>query len=136
MGRTEVMSLLLEQDIIDIRGCEEFEAEENRILNHESHAKTRGQTGEKLMNIVLKPEQKQFIEAQIASGKYSSVEDVLAEAFRLLEAQEKRYQNWIEETRPQIAVGLEQADRGQLIEGKLAMERLRSNARQIRESRA
>lgn len=48
------------------------------------------------MNIQIKPEHEQFIQAQIATGRFISAEDVINEAFKLLEERERR----LEELRP------------------------------------
>lgn len=77
------------------------------------------------MNISLTQEQEQFLEEQLKSGKYSTVDEVIAQAFRLLEEDERHYQNWVEETRKKVAIGIEQADKGQLTDGKVAINRLR-----------
>lgn len=52
------------------------------------------------MNITLKSEIEQFIQAQIASGRFASAEDVINEAFKLLQERERR----IEELRQKIAL--------------------------------
>ncbi len=40
---------------------------------------------DRLMDIQLKPEQEKFIQDEIATGAYSNVDEVIAEAFKLLE---------------------------------------------------
>jgi putative addiction module CopG family antidote len=37
------------------------------------------------MNIILSSEQEQFIREQVARGRFKSTEDVLSQAFKLLE---------------------------------------------------
>ena len=82
------------------------------------------------MNIQLKPEDEQFIQAQIARGKYESPEEVISKALKLLDEWEKGYQNWVEETRQKVEVAVEQLERGEGIEGEVVVERLRSKLRQ------
>jgi putative addiction module CopG family antidote len=41
------------------------------------------------VNIQLKSEQEQFIRSQIDRGEYQTAEDVISEAFKLLEARTK-----------------------------------------------
>ncbi len=53
------------------------------------------------MNIQLKSDQEQFIRSQIDRGEYLTAEDVISEAFKLLEAKAHK----IEELRQKIAVG-------------------------------
>ena len=46
------------------------------------------------MSIQLKPEQEKFIQKKIDSGEYSSADDVISQAFKLLEAREKKSKNF------------------------------------------
>jgi len=71
------------------------------------------------MNIQIKPELEQIIEAQIATGRYTNPEDVISKALKLLLEWDKGYQNWVEETREKVDVAIEQ-----LIEVKVLMEML------------
>ncbi len=57
------------------------------------------------MNIILKPEQEKLIQAKVNSGKYTTVDEVIAEALRLLYERDKHYQKWAEDTRKKVAVG-------------------------------
>jgi antitoxin ParD1/3/4 len=41
------------------------------------------------MIIKLKPEQERFIQEKLASGEYINAEDVILQAFKLLEVREK-----------------------------------------------
>lgn len=86
------------------------------------------------MNIQLKPELEQIIEAQIATGRYSDAEEVIGKALKLLLEWDEGYQNWVEETRQKVEVGIEQLDRGEGIDGEVVIERLRSKLRQAREA--
>ena len=72
------------------------------------------------MNIQLKPEQEKFIQEKIASGEYNNADDVISEAFKLLEAREKK----LKELRAKIAVGTEQIANGQLTDGEIVFDRL------------
>jgi antitoxin ParD1/3/4 len=46
------------------------------------------------MTIQLKPEQEKFIQEKIASGEYRNADDVISQAFKLLEAREKKQKNF------------------------------------------
>ena len=78
------------------------------------------------MNIQLNPDSEQFIQAQIARGKYESPEEVISKALKLLDEWEKGYQNWVEETRQKVEVAVEQLERGEGIDGEEVVEQLRS----------
>jgi antitoxin ParD1/3/4 len=79
------------------------------------------------MNIQLKLEQEQFIRSQIDRGEYQTAEDVISEAFKLLEART----NKIEELRQNIAVGTAEIDKGQIIDGEVVFERLQSKKNRL-----
>jgi len=79
------------------------------------------------MNIQLKLEQQQFIRSQIDRGEYQTAEDVISEAFRLLEARA----NKIEELRQKVAVGTQEIANGQMTDGEVVFERLQAKIAQI-----
>ncbi|MGB3652785.1 MAG: type II toxin-antitoxin system ParD family antitoxin [Rivularia sp. (in: cyanobacteria)] len=81
------------------------------------------------MNIQLKPEHEQFIQAQMASGRFTNADDVINEAFKLLEERERR----LEELRQKIAVGTEQIAQGRVTDGEVVFERLQEKIRKIAE---
>ena len=89
-----------------------------------------------MMNIQLKPEEEQFIQTQIAIGKYENPEAVISKALKLLGEWEKGYQNWVEETRQKVEVAVEQLDRGEGIDGEVVVERLREKLRSSRKNRS
>ena len=49
------------------------------------------------MNITLKPEQEKFIQEKLKSGKYNTIDEVIIEAFKLLEKQDSNYEKTWEE---------------------------------------
>ena len=85
------------------------------------------------MNIQIKPELEQIIQAQIATGRYSNPEDVISKALKLLLEWDKGYQNWVEETREKVDIAIEQLDRGEGINGEVVISQLRDKLRQARE---
>ncbi len=88
------------------------------------------------MNIRLKPEDEQFIQGQIAKGKYENPEQVISKALKLLDEWEKDYQKWVEETRQKVEVAVEQLERGEGIDGEVVVERLREKLRKVRENQS
>ena len=84
------------------------------------------------MNISLKPEHEQFIQSQIQSGRFANTDEVISEAFKLLEEREQR----LEELRQKIAVGAEQIARGQVTDGEIVFARLQEKINRIAESGA
>ena len=85
------------------------------------------------MNIQIKPELEQIIQAQIATGRYTNPEDVITKALKLLLEWDKGYQNWVEETREKVDVAIEQLDRGEGINGEVVISQLRDKLREARE---
>jgi antitoxin ParD1/3/4 len=79
------------------------------------------------MDIHLKPEHEQFIQAQTLKGKYANVDEVVSEAFRILAEREQR----LEELRQKIAVGTEQIEKGQTTDGELVFTRLQEKISQM-----
>ncbi|MFM7405225.1 MAG: type II toxin-antitoxin system ParD family antitoxin [Cuspidothrix sp.] len=77
------------------------------------------------MNISLQPEQEQLIQAKLQTGKYENAYQVIVAALQLLEERDKHYEQWLEETRKKVAVGIEQANMGQLTDGDVAFAKLR-----------
>ncbi|HLO84098.1 MAG TPA: type II toxin-antitoxin system ParD family antitoxin [Nostocaceae cyanobacterium] len=88
------------------------------------------------INITLKPEQEQLIQAKLESGKYENAYEVIVAALNLLDERDKHYEQWLEETRKKVAVGIEQADKGQLTDGEVVFTRLREKLCQKGQSQA
>ncbi len=63
------------------------------------------------MNVSLTPQLEAKIHERVESGRYASASEVVREALRLLEEREQ-----LEHLRSLLAVGLEEAQRGELIE--------------------
>jgi antitoxin ParD1/3/4 len=70
------------------------------------------------MNISLKATDKEFVQAQIASGRFGSIDEVIGYAFQLLENEQEYDLLWLAESRQQIAIGLAQIDNGQVLDGQ------------------
>ncbi|MEH2456736.1 type II toxin-antitoxin system ParD family antitoxin [Nostoc sp.] len=70
------------------------------------------------MNITLKSEIEQFIQAQIATGRYANAEEVISKALKLLEERDKEYQEWVEETRQKVDVAIAELERGEGLDGE------------------
>jgi antitoxin ParD1/3/4 len=87
------------------------------------------------MNVSLTPELERLVAAKVASGRYQSASEVFREALRLLEEKDRLREARLEEVRKQIAVGLDQARRGDLVDGEGVFERLEERARRRRKER-
>jgi antitoxin ParD1/3/4 len=77
--------------------------------------------------IALKPEQQQFIQNQIALGRFGSEAEVLDKALQLLAAQYLEYEAWVDDTRAKIAEAQAEIDRGEGIPLDPAIAQLRAH---------
>ena len=80
------------------------------------------------MTINLKPEQQRVIDLAVQSGAYQSPAEVLDQAFEIIREQ-LQLEDWMVEQREAVAAhverGFAQAERGELIDGDVAVEMLR-----------
>lgn len=75
------------------------------------------------MTVTLTPEQEKFIAERMRRGEYSSPEVIVSEALKLIQAREE-YQARVTELRSQINVGLDQIERGEVLDGREVIDRL------------
>lgn len=81
------------------------------------------------MNVSLTPELEQFVQSKVESGMYYSASEVIREGLRMLQEREMLKQIQIEELRKEIQKGIEQADRGELVDGEAVFEKIRAKSR-------
>ena len=84
------------------------------------------------MNITLTAEHSNFVQTKLQSGKYVTVDQLLMEAFTLLEARDRDHAQWVEETRVKIDAAAESLDRGEGLDGEMVMNRMLERFRQAR----
>jgi antitoxin ParD1/3/4 len=80
------------------------------------------------MNVNLGPVLDQFVAELLNSGLYQSQSEVLREGLRLLKEREELKQVRLSQLRKEIAIGSEQADRGEFVDGKQAFAEIRRRA--------
>ena len=68
------------------------------------------------MNVSLTPELEKLVNDRVRSGMYSSASEVIREALRLLNDQEKLRRQKLEELRKEIQIGIDQIERGEVVE--------------------
>jgi antitoxin ParD1/3/4 len=76
------------------------------------------------MNVSLTPELEEFVHKKVESGMYLSASEVVREALRLLDERDRLRQLRVEDLRKELIIGIEQADRGELIDGEIVLEKL------------
>ncbi len=81
------------------------------------------------MNVSLTPELERLVAAKVASGRYQSASEVFREALRLLEEQDRLREMRLEGVKNQIATGLDQARRGELVDGENVFDKLEKRRR-------
>lgn len=69
-------------------------------------------------------ELEEFVSSRVASGRYASPSEVVAEGLRLLEEHETGHHTSLVEVRSLIESGLDQARRGELLDGEEALQAL------------
>ena len=82
------------------------------------------------MNITLKPEFEQFIQAQLAAGRYTTLDDLVSEALALLVQREQR----LAELQHKIAIGTEQVRNGQVTYGEAVFAQLQEKLDRMTQS--
>ena len=70
------------------------------------------------MNVSLTPELEIFVADKVASGRYTSASEVVREALRLLEREEKSRKEQIEEFNRELKARIDAMDRGERITGQ------------------
>jgi antitoxin ParD1/3/4 len=87
------------------------------------------------MNVNLGPVFDQFVDDMLKSGLYQSQSEILREGLRLLKEREELKKIRLAELRKEIRLGVEQADRGEFIDGKQAFAKIRKKSAQQRRAR-
>jgi len=77
------------------------------------------------MNISFTPELEQFIQSQVASGKYASIEDMIVAGIKLLEEREYIYQGRFEELQREIMIGVEASESGEVVDGEVGFNQIK-----------
>jgi antitoxin ParD1/3/4 len=67
------------------------------------------------MNVSLTPELEKFVADKVASGRYTSASEVVREALRLLEREEKSRKEQLEEFSRELQARLDSLDRGEYV---------------------
>jgi antitoxin ParD1/3/4 len=89
------------------------------------------------MNVSLTPELEQYVATKVASGMYQTASEVIREALRLLREREDMQQQRLEELRREIALGLEEANRGGVVPlTEETIEQVKSRGRARRKGKA
>lgn len=77
------------------------------------------------VNISLTPELGAFLQSRVKSGRYQTASEVVREALRLLQHQEKDRDRAFKQLKAKLERGAAQAARGELLDGNAVFEELR-----------
>jgi antitoxin ParD1/3/4 len=81
------------------------------------------------MTVTLTAEQEKFIAEQLKNGHYRSADDVIAQSLGMLRTQEEFIRSNAAELREKVVVGMEQIRRGEVVDGRKAIQNLRVKLR-------
>jgi antitoxin ParD1/3/4 len=82
------------------------------------------------MNVNLGPVFDEFVAELLKSGLYQSQSEILREGLRLLKEREELKRVRLAELRREIAIGREQADRGDSVDGESVFAQIRKRSAQ------
>jgi antitoxin ParD1/3/4 len=85
--------------------------------------------GRTALNVSLTPHLERFVNSRVSSGRYQSASEVVREGLRLLEERETAKEVLLRGLRDKIALGLEQARHGELLDGEQVFEELGQRTR-------
>lgn len=88
------------------------------------------------MNVSLTPELEQFVQSKVESGRYNSASEVVREALRLLEDQERTHAARLAEFNEELGRRLASLDRGESVDPAGARARFRRKSEERRKRRA
>ena len=77
------------------------------------------------MNVSLTPELEEFVQSRVASGRYQTASEVIREGLRLLEEREQVREAALRELRSKLRRGIDQADRGEFVDGGAVFNEIR-----------
>jgi putative addiction module CopG family antidote len=86
------------------------------------------------MKVTLTEDQEKFVAEQLKTGHYGSPADVVAKSLGMLRAQEEFIRSNAASLRKKVAAGMEQARRGEVVDGKKAIQNLRKKLHQLAHS--
>jgi antitoxin ParD1/3/4 len=79
------------------------------------------------MDVHLSPEAEDLLQQKLRTGRYSSANEIVDEALRLLDEQDRFIDLRREELRAKIAEGLDSLRRGEGVDGEAVFDRLEAD---------
>lgn len=88
------------------------------------------------MNVSLSPELEQLIEEKVKSGMYNSASEVIRAGLRLLQEQDELRQIRLRELKREVQLGLDEIDRGEIVDGDEVFQELRERNLKSKQAKA
>ncbi|MCL4785022.1 MAG: type II toxin-antitoxin system ParD family antitoxin [Bryobacterales bacterium] len=82
-------------------------------------------TNRTTVNVSLTPELDAFLQSRVKSGRYQTASEVVRDALRLLERQEREREEAFQQLKAKLERGAAQAERGELLDGDAVFDELR-----------
>lgn len=79
-----------------------------------------------VMNVSLTPDLEELVQKKVQSGRYTSASEVVREALRLLAERDELREVELQALRARVEQGLDEARRGELVDGEEAFREVRS----------
>lgn len=86
------------------------------------------------MSITLTPEQEQFIQAKLLTGKYRNAQEVLEIALRLLDEYEQSDIEWINSVRAKVDAAIAASQNTPPLDGETFVNQILARFQQAREA--
>ncbi len=88
------------------------------------------------MNVSLSPELERLIEQKVKSGMYNSASEVIRAGLRLMQEQDELRQIRLRELQRDVKKGLDQIERGEVVEADEVFQELRERQAKRNKSKA
>lgn len=80
------------------------------------------------MNVSLTDELEELVHKKVKSGRYTSASEVVRAGLRLLEQEDELRETRLAAIRADVRAGIEQAERGEFVDGEEAVGRVRKRS--------
>lgn len=93
-------------------------------------------TNRTTVNVSLTPELDAFLQSRVKSGRYQTASEVVRDALRLLERQEREREEAFQQLKAKLERGAAQAEHGELLDGDAVFDELRDMIEERRRNKA
>lgn len=87
------------------------------------------------MNVSMTPELEKYVHAQVKSGRYQSASEVFRDGIRQLQRRDEWRREKIQRLNEEIQIGIDQAERGEMLTPAEAKKRLAAFKKQVMKRR-